>query len=174
MIAELCQSQRCILGVHDYANGRSELTYQVGLRGRVLRLHEEKYKGMNPFSAPFGCCPWDRDNAEPCSSMTTNFTKADFIRNGVKPQGLRRYDQFQGAADRAAHRLVGSPSPRGSAALRRRRGSPADSSLAACLPRGRDLRRPQPQDHQVGGLEATLNALASGVYLTDPRPHHLT
>ena len=35
LIAELCSSQVCIIGVHDYANGRSELAYNLGYDGQV-------------------------------------------------------------------------------------------------------------------------------------------
>ena len=35
LIAELCRSQVCIIGVHDYANGRSELAYNLGYDGTV-------------------------------------------------------------------------------------------------------------------------------------------
>ena len=49
LIAELCRSQVCIISVHDYANGRSELAYNLGYDGKFIRLHEEKYAAMNPF-----------------------------------------------------------------------------------------------------------------------------
>ena len=58
LIADLCQSQRCALGVHDFANDRSELAFNLGYEDEEYwRLNEGKYKGMNPFFAPISLQP---------------------------------------------------------------------------------------------------------------------
>ena len=58
MIAELLASQRCTLGVHDYANGCNDLMFQVGWEDEhYWRLHEEKYSRLNPFFAPVQLLP---------------------------------------------------------------------------------------------------------------------
>ena len=54
MIADLLASQRCTLGVHDYANGCNDLMFQVGWDDEhYWRLHEEKYsRHESVFCAP--------------------------------------------------------------------------------------------------------------------------
>ena len=48
-IANLSESRVCILGVHDYVNRRSELGYQWGYTEHYIRVHEEKYKDLDPL-----------------------------------------------------------------------------------------------------------------------------
>ena len=64
LIADLCESQVCILGVHDFANARSELSFNFGYQDPFIRLHEEKYGVMNPFLDFYPhAAARDRDNA---------------------------------------------------------------------------------------------------------------
>ena len=115
LIAELCRSQVCIIGVHDYANGRSELAYNLGYEERFIRLHEEKYAAMNPF--------WGAILMQPLGMVTTQamliddheFWESRFYREWCKPQ--RFYDMInfkilqtdQRIGWWAAHRLEDQP-----------------------------------------------------------------
>ena len=89
MIAQLSQSQRCVLGVHDFAHDRNELMFQLGYEDEdYWRLHEDKYKGMNPTFAPLQLLPVGTVATRVCSSMTMNSSIAGLTRNGV---GRRAY-----------------------------------------------------------------------------------
>ena len=92
LMGDLCRSPVCMLGVHDYANGRSEMAYQVGYDERFIRLHEEKYAAMNPF--------WSAIRMNPVGTVTTQamlvddreFYESRFYREWIKPQ--RFYDMI--------------------------------------------------------------------------------
>ncbi len=115
LIADLCESQVCILGVHDYANRRSELSFNLGYAEPFIRLHEEKYGAMNPF--------WTLIQMQPLGIVTTQamliddreFSESRFYREWCKPQGFNDMINFkvlqteQRVGWWAAHRLEGYP-----------------------------------------------------------------
>jgi DNA-binding CsgD family transcriptional regulator/PAS domain-containing protein len=167
LTAELCRSQVCIIGVHDYVNGRSELSYNLGYTDKFIRLHEEKYAAMNPV--------FDLFRMQPIGVVTTQamliddheFWETRFYREWCKPQ--RFYDMInfkilqtdQRVGWWSAHRLEGSP-----------RYADADVRLlsllsphvcrAITISDALNLKTIRSE-----ALEATLNALTSGVYLVD-------
>ena len=83
VIAELLQSQRCALGVHDLASGHNRLAFQLGYVEEYWRLHESKYKSINPV--------WASIQLMPVKTVATNsmliddqeFFEAGSIKNGV-------------------------------------------------------------------------------------------
>jgi PAS domain-containing protein len=167
LTAELCQSQVCIISVHDYTNGRSELAYNLGYTEKFIRLHEEKYAAMNPF--------FDLWRMQPIGEVATQamliddheFWESRFYREWCKPQ--RFYDSIMFKILQtdhrlgwwAAHRLEGS-----------RRYADADARLVALLS-PHVCRAITISDAlnlktiRSEALEAALNALTSGVYLVD-------
>jgi DNA-binding CsgD family transcriptional regulator/PAS domain-containing protein len=167
LIAELFRSRVCIIGVYDYANRRGELTYNFGQAEEYIQLHEEKYKGMNPL--------WSAALMQPLGVVRTQamliddheFWETRFYQEWCKPQ--RYYDNIffkilqtsQRIGFWAAHRLEDQP-----------RYADRDVQLvtllsphicrAITISDALNLRTIRSE-----ALEATLNALASGVYLTD-------
>ena len=109
MIADLCESQRCTLGVHDYANGCNDLTFQVGWDDEhYWRLHEEKYGRMNPFFVPCKWCPRGTVFTSDMLVDDDEFLETRFYQEWVKPQGLAdTFMTFKALQTGAAHWLVG-------------------------------------------------------------------
>jgi DNA-binding CsgD family transcriptional regulator/PAS domain-containing protein len=167
LIAELCRSQVSIIAVHDYANGRAELAYNLGYTDKFIRLHEEKYAAMNPFLALFRIQPIGVATTQAMLIDDHEFWESRFYREWCKPQ--RFYDSImfkilqtdQRVGWWSAHRLEGSP-----------RYADADVRLVALLS-PHVCRAITISDSlnlktiRSEALEATLNALASGVYLVD-------
>ena len=78
LIADLLGSQRCVLGVHDCANDRSELAFQLGYEDEEYwKLHEGKYRGMNPHFPAVLLMRVGDVRPAPCSWMSRNSSKAD-------------------------------------------------------------------------------------------------
>ena len=91
LIADLFESQRCTLGVHDHVNGCNELTFQVGCDDEhYYRLHEEKYGQMSPLFTPLMMLTV---GAVATQAMLVDERRVlgepDTIEEWVKPQGLR-------------------------------------------------------------------------------------
>jgi hypothetical protein len=83
VIAELLQSQRCALGVNDYASGHSKLAFQLGYVEEYWRLHESKYRGINPVFAPVQLMPVGTVATNRMLIDDLEFSKAGSIKNGV-------------------------------------------------------------------------------------------
>ena len=167
LIAELCRSQVCIIGVHDYANGRSELAYNLGYEERFIRLHEEKYAAMNPFWGAILMQPLGMVRTQVMLIDDHEFWESRFYREWCKPQ--RFYDMInfkilqtdQRIGWWAAHRLEDQP-----------RYADSDVRLvtllsphvcrAITISDALNLKTIRSE-----ALETTLNALTSGVYLAD-------
>ena len=167
LTAELCQSQVCIISVHDYTNGRSELAYNLGYTETFIRLHEEKYAAMNPFFDLWRMRPIGKVATQAMLIDDHEFWESRFYREWCKPQ--RFYDSImfkilqtdQRLGWWAAHRLEGSP-----------RYADADARLVALLSPHvcRTITISDALNLKTirsEALEATLNALTSGVYLID-------
>jgi DNA-binding CsgD family transcriptional regulator/PAS domain-containing protein len=168
MIADLLGSQRCVLGVHDCANDRSQLAFQLGYEDEEYwTLHEGKYRGMNPHFPAVLLMPV---GAVATSAMLVDqqeFLESRFYREWCKPQGLRdaiavkvlQTGQRMGLL--AANRLATCP-----------RYGPTEIRLltllaphicrAVTISDALNLKTIRSE-----ALEATLDALASGVYLID-------
>jgi hypothetical protein len=87
-IADLCASQLSLFAVHDYANGRSELSFGLGYTDHFIRLHEEKYSAMNPFFAVLWMLPIGAVRTRAMMVDDTEFYESRFYREWVKPQGF--------------------------------------------------------------------------------------
>ena len=169
LTAGLSRSQTCIISVHDFANGRSDLAYKVGhgYTEKFHRLHEEKYAAINPFLVPL--------QRQLVGTVTTQamlvddgeFYKSRFYLEWCKPQHFNDSIQFkilqtdQRVGWWAAHRLDDQP-----------RYADADVRLVTLLS-PHVCRAITISDAlnlktlRSDALEATLNALTSGVYLVD-------
>ena len=89
MIAELCGSQRCTFGVHDYANGCNDLMFQLGWDDQhYWRLHEEKYSRMSPLFAPLQMLPMGAVATRCMLVDDREFLETRYSREWVEPQGL--------------------------------------------------------------------------------------
>ena len=90
MIADLCESQRCVLGVHDYADDRNDLAFQLGYEDEEYwRLHESEYRGMNPFAVPGQMLPLGGVATQAMLVGDQEFFESKYYQKWVKPQGLR-------------------------------------------------------------------------------------
>jgi DNA-binding CsgD family transcriptional regulator/PAS domain-containing protein len=89
LIAELCRSPTCIIAVHDYSSGHSELAYDVGgYEDRFVRLHEEKYAAMNPFFGPLRMLPVGVVKTRAMLVDDEEFYESKFYQEWVKPQSF--------------------------------------------------------------------------------------
>ena len=167
LTAELCQSQVCIISVHDYTNGHSELAYNLGYTEKFIRLHEEKYAAMNPFFDLWRMLPIGEVATQAMLIDDHEYRESRFYREWCKPQ--RFYDAIMFKILQtdhrvgwwSAHRLEGSP-----------RYADADARLVALLSPHvcRAITVSDALNLQTirsEALEVTLNALTSGVYLVD-------
>ena len=168
LIAEFFQSPRCILGVHDCANDRSELTFQLGYEDEEYwRLHESKYRGMNPFFAPISLLPVGAVSTRAMLVDDNEFLESRFYQEWCKPQGLDdainlkvlQTEQRMGLL--VANRLESQPRY-GDTEVRLLTLLSPHVCRAVAISDALNLKT-----IRSDALEATLNALASGVYLTD-------
>jgi DNA-binding CsgD family transcriptional regulator/PAS domain-containing protein len=167
LIADLCRSQVCLVGVYDYTNGRGELSYNFGQAEEYIRLHEGKYKGMNPF--------WSAVMMQPIGVVTTQamliddneFWESRFYQEWCKPQRYLDMINFKIVQTEhrigwwAAHRLEGQP----------RYGNGDIGLINLLVPHVcRAIRISDALNLKTirsDALEAALNALTAGVYLVD-------
>ena len=92
LIAELFQSQRCVFGVHDYANDSNELAFQLGYEDEEYwRLHEGKYRALNPFFAPIQLLPVGTVSTQAMLLDDDEFLESKYYQEWCKPQGLRDF-----------------------------------------------------------------------------------
>jgi DNA-binding CsgD family transcriptional regulator/PAS domain-containing protein len=167
LTAELCRSQVCIIAVHDYANGRSELTYNLGFDERLFRLHEEKYAAMNPFFSPIRMLPVGTVKTRAMVVDDDEFYESRFYKEWVKPQSLddalavKLLHTDQRIGWWAAHTLEGQPRY-GDAEVRLMTLLSPHVCRAITISDAFNLKTIRSE-----ALEATLNALTSGVYLVD-------
>jgi DNA-binding CsgD family transcriptional regulator/PAS domain-containing protein len=95
LIADLCRSQTCILGVYDYANGHSELAFQLGYTERFIRLHNEKYKHMDPHFAAGQLVPVGTVMTQVMLIDDEEFYQSRFYQEWCKPQRLHDFMGFK-------------------------------------------------------------------------------
>ena len=153
--------------MHDYANGRSELAYNLGYEERFIRLHEEKYAAMNPFWGAILMQPLGVVRTQAMLIDDHEFWESRFYREWCKPQ--RFYDMInfkilqtdQRIGWWAAHRLEDQPRYANSDVRLVTLLSP-HVCRAITISDALNLKTIRSE-----ALETTLNALTSGVYLTD-------
>jgi DNA-binding CsgD family transcriptional regulator/PAS domain-containing protein len=169
MIAEACRSQWCALGVHDYVRGGDELMFRLGYPEDFWRLHEGKYKGMNPYFGPLQLLPVGAVATSAMLVSDHEFFETRFYRELVKPWGVQDtigvkvLQTGQRIGSLAANRI--KPRPRyGDAEVRLFTLCSPHICRAVTISDVLNLNTVKSE-----ALEATLNALAAGVYLTD---HH--
>ena len=166
-IAELVESKVCFLGVHDYTNASSELAFQWGYDEHYIRLHEEKYKYMDPFFHAGQLVPIGTVVTQAMLIEDEEFLEGQFYKEWVKPQGLLDMIAFKVLR---TDRRVGWLCANRADTLPRY--GPAEVHLmsllsphvcrAIVISDALNLKTIRSE-----ALEATLDGLASGVYLTD-------
>jgi PAS domain-containing protein len=167
-IAELLQSQTCILGVHDHTMGRNELTIKLGYDDEYWwQLHEEKYSQISPFWTPLQLVPVGVVTTRAMLVDDAEFLESRFYLEWVKPQGLRdaitlkvlQTDQRSGLL--VANRVASVPRY-GDAEVHLLTLLSPHICRAITISDALNLKTIRSE-----ALEATLNALVSGVYLVD-------
>jgi DNA-binding NarL/FixJ family response regulator len=167
MITGLCASQVSIVAVHDYANGRSELAYHLGYDPHFVRLHEEKYTAMNPFLVALRTQPVGTVTTQAMIIDDQEFWESRFYNEWCRPQHFYDMINFkvlqteQRVGWWAAHRLE-SYSRYGDADVRLVGLLAPHVCRAMTISDALNLKTIRSE-----ALEATLDALTSGVYLID-------
>jgi DNA-binding NarL/FixJ family response regulator len=95
LIADLCRSQTCILGVYDYANRRSELAFNFGYTEHYIRLHDEKYKDMDPHFIAGQLVPVGTVMTTAMLVDPDEFYQSRFFQEWCNPQGLHDFMGFK-------------------------------------------------------------------------------
>jgi DNA-binding CsgD family transcriptional regulator/PAS domain-containing protein len=167
MIADLCESQVCIVGVYDYASRRGELAYQCGYTEHFTRLYYEKYKDFDPFFVAGQLVPIGTVKTQAMLVDDAEFYEGRFYREWCKPQGLHDMMTFkilqtgQRIGWLAANRMVTCPRY-GEAEVRLLTLLAPHICRAIAISDALNLKT-----IRSDALEATLNGLAAGVYLID-------
>ncbi len=168
LIAELLASQRCTLGVHDYVNGCNDLMFQVGWEDEhYWRLHEEKYSRLSPMFAPVQLLAVGTVATEAMLVPDREFFETKYYQEWVKPQGLSDMILVKSlqTGERTALFVANreEPHPRyGDAEVRLLTLLSPHICRAVAISDALNLKTIRSE-----ALEATLNALTSGVYLVD-------
>jgi DNA-binding CsgD family transcriptional regulator/PAS domain-containing protein len=168
MIAGLLESQWCVLGIHDFANDFSELTFKLGYEDEEYwRLHETKYRGMNPCFAPIQLLSVGAVATRAMLVNDQEVLECRFFQEWCKPQGLddaivvKALQTAQRAGLLVANR-DGSHPRYGDAEVRLLTLLSPHVCRAIAISDALNLKTIRSE-----ALEATLDALASGVYLSD-------
>jgi len=168
LIAELSRSERCVLGVHDYASGQSELSFHLGYEDEEYwRLHESKYRGMNPLFTPILLMPVGGVATNAMLMDDNEVFESRFFQEWCKPQRLRDAITLKVLPTEKrmglliANRLETSPRY-GDVEVRLLTLLAPHVCRAITISDALNLKTIRSE-----AIQATLNALASGVYLTD-------
>ena len=167
MIADLCESQVSIFAVHDYSNGRTEVAFGLGYTEPFIRLHEEKYAAMNSFLNLIRVQPLGAVRTRAMAIDDREFYESRFYQEWVEPQGFDDAIYFSVLRTQErigwweAHRLDSCPHY-GDREVRLLTLLSPHVCRAVTISDALNLKTIRSE-----ALEATLNALASSVYLTD-------
>jgi len=167
IIAELCQCQHGALGVIDLENVRNELTFHVGVDEHFVRLYAEKYGAMNPHNAPLMLVPSGEVVTTADLVDEQEFLESRFYQEHWKPLGFRRSIGFnvlktEKRLGALATTRTESQGPFGQAAVHLLTLLAPHVCRSVAISDALNLKTVKSET-----LEATLDALASGVYLTD-------
>jgi DNA-binding CsgD family transcriptional regulator/PAS domain-containing protein len=167
LIADLCRSQTCILGVHDYTNRRSELAFNFGYTEHYIRLMDEKYKDMDPHFTAGQLMPVGTVMTSAMIVDPDEFYQSRFFQEWCKPQGL--HDMMGFKVLQTEQRIGFLTTNRASTLPRYGETDVRLLSLlaphvcrAVIIADALNLKTIRSE-----ALEATLNALTCGVYLVD-------
>jgi DNA-binding CsgD family transcriptional regulator len=167
-IAELLQSRRIGLGVHNHANHRDELAFQLGIEADdYWRQHEETYSRISPLFGPMLMLPVGTVATQAMLVDDDEFFESRYYQEWVKPQGLHDVIGVKvlHTAGRQgflmANRFVSQPRY-GEKEIRLLTLLSPHVCRAVAISDVLNLKTIRSE-----ALEATLNALSSAVYLTD-------
>jgi hypothetical protein len=166
MIAELCQSKCCVLGISNLKIGANELNFQVGYDEHYLRLHKEKYGALNPYLGPLRLMPVGTVVTSAMLIDDHELLESRYYQEWLKPQGLLDTVGFtvlktgQHVAGLAATRLE-CQGRYGDTEVRLLTLLAPHVCRSIAIADVFNLKTVKPKV-----LEATLDALTCGVYLT--------
>jgi DNA-binding CsgD family transcriptional regulator/PAS domain-containing protein len=167
LIAELCESQTCIMGVYDYTKRCAELAFQWGYTDRFMRLHEEKYRDMDPFFVAGQLRPVGAVMTQAMLIDDGEFYQSKFFLEWCKPQDLHDMIAFkilqtdQRIGFLTANRLNTHPRY-GEVEVRLLSLLSPHVCRASVISDALNL-----ETIRSEALQTTLDALTSGVYLLD-------
>ena len=166
-IAELTGSKCCLFGVMNLIHQKHELMFHVGVEDLYLRLYAKKYGAMNPHFVPLQLVPVGTVVTTPMLVQEQEFLESKFYLEFLKPQGLRDGIGFN--VLKTQDRIGGF----GGTRLESQGDYGATDIRLLSLLAPHVCRSVAISDVlnlktvNSAALEATLDALAAGVYLTD-------
>jgi DNA-binding CsgD family transcriptional regulator/PAS domain-containing protein len=165
-IVGLCQSQFSTIGIVDLKHERDELTYQVGLKESDLKSWG-KYAHMNPYVAPLQLVPVGTVVTSAMLIDDHELLESRYSREFLKPLGILDIIGFN--VLKTEHRVgllsairTESQGRYGEAEIRLLTLLSPHVCRSVAISDALNLKTVKSE-----ALEATLDALASGVYLTD-------
>ncbi len=168
MIGALLESQRCALGLINYADGgRSEVAYNWGYDQETMRLHNEIYSRISPLFPQIQFLPTGAVATQSMLIDDEEFFTSRYYEEWVKPQKLhdalmvKVLHTGQRTGLLAANRAESHPRY-GDAELRLLTLLSPHVCRAVAISDALNLKTVRSE-----ALEATLDALNSGVYLID-------
>jgi DNA-binding CsgD family transcriptional regulator/PAS domain-containing protein len=168
LVSELLQSPRLALAVHNHANHRNEIAFQLGIENDdYWRRHEETYSRINPLFVPMLLQPVGAVATRSMVIGDDELFESRFYQEWAKPQGLHdvigvkvlHTEQRQGFL--TADRFEWQPRY-GEREVRLLTLLSPHVCRAVTISDVLDLKTIRSE-----ALESALNALSSAVYLTD-------
>jgi DNA-binding CsgD family transcriptional regulator/PAS domain-containing protein len=156
-----------LLGVIDLENVRNELRFHVGHEEHYLRLYEEKYAAMNPYVSTFSLAPVGSVVSSAALLDDCELKESRYYREFLKPQGI---------CDAVGFNVLKTKKRIGALSVHHleSRGRFKDTEIRLLTLLAPHVCRSVAISDALNlktvkseALEATLDALASGVYLTD-------
>jgi DNA-binding CsgD family transcriptional regulator/PAS domain-containing protein len=163
MIVELCRSINGILVVYDLKNRGGELTYHARVEEHYQQLHNV-YTPMNPHPVPLQLVPVGRVVTSGMLVDKHEFVESRFYREFLKPQGIRDLIGFNvlKTGQRIGAFSVHRGKSYGEAEVRLLTLLAPHVCRSVTISDALNLKTVKSE-----ALEGALDALASGVYLTD-------
>jgi len=171
MVVVLSESAGSNFNVVDYLNRRNEVTFYVGIDEHYVQLHEEKYGAMNPHFGPLQLLPVGTVVTSAMLVDEHELHESKFYKEFMRP--LRIRDSIGFNVLKTKHRLgvlaflrSESQGPYGEAEIRLLTLLVPHVCRSMAISDALNLKT-----IRSDALETTLDALASGVYLTDRQGH---
>ena len=167
MIVKLLGSNACTLAVHDMENYRDSATFTVGIAAHYVKLAEREYASMNPYPGPIQLLPVGTVATSAMLIPDHELWESKFYQDILKP--LKVCDVAGFSVLKTGRRI-------GALSVNRveTQGRYGDTEIRLLTLLAPHICRPVAISDVLNlktvrseALEATLDALASGVFMTD-------
>jgi DNA-binding CsgD family transcriptional regulator/PAS domain-containing protein len=160
---QLCQGISGVMGVHDLANRRNELTYSFGVHRDYQKL-VSKYAPMNPYPVPQSLIRVGTVITSDDLVDRSELIESRFYQEFLKPQGIEDIAGFNvlKTSRRIGYFSINSPNRCGEPEFRLLTLLAPHICRSVTISDALNLKTVH-----ADTLEATLNALTCGVFMTD-------